>query len=50
MLVLYKSPSDEEIADGEPMLRKLHLKLDAVHTYALADQERKLFVYRRDRT
>ncbi len=48
-LVLYKSPSDEELADGESALRKLHLKLERTHVYNLAGQERKLFVYVRDR-
>ena len=50
MLVLYKSPSPEEMADGAPTLRKLRLHLARTHEYVLADQTRKLLIYERDRT
>lgn len=44
-IVLYKLPSEEELADGIPAAKKLGLSLEREHSYELAGQKRKLFVF-----
>lgn len=43
-IILYKTPSEEELRDAAPVLRKLGLIIEKTHTYILMDQERKYFV------
>lgn len=47
-IMLYKTPSAEELADGEKAAEKLRLKLEKEHTYKINGQERKLLVYSRN--
>lgn len=46
-IILYKTPSKQELSDGEPVLRRLKLILSREHVYELASQERRLLVYRK---
>lgn len=46
-IILYKSPSAEELADGEAAAGQIGLQLAREHSYELGDQERKLLVYTR---
>jgi 16S rRNA (guanine527-N7)-methyltransferase len=47
-IFLYKTPSEEEYSDGMKAVGKLRLILEKTHSYALAGQDRKIFVFRKN--
>ncbi|MDQ1344352.1 MAG: rRNA (guanine527-N7)-methyltransferase [Patescibacteria group bacterium] len=44
-IMLYKLPSEEELADGLPMAEKLGFELAREHAYSFLGQERRIFVF-----
>ena len=46
-IILLKSPSEEEIADGKEAARKLRLRLMNTHEYYLGERYRSVFVFTR---
>lgn len=44
-VILYKLPSEEELADGIPAAKKLGFELAREHSYSFAGQDRKIFVF-----
>jgi 16S rRNA (guanine527-N7)-methyltransferase len=44
-IILYKSPSEEELTDGEKVLSRLKLEQRFIYEYTFEDHERQLRVY-----